>query len=119
MKFAQKMVLIPEEEYQILINSKSNRMKRDIKEVLKGPRDHASATKMSQLVGSCLRRKQSERKPKKEEKKEDLLEYFNPIYHRKVALFISKLHNLEMEWNTDKELKLPSGEIIRHSNIVD
>lgn len=117
MKYARKMVLIPEEEYQTLMNSKSNQSQRAIKDVLNEPRDHEAASKMSQLVGTYLRRKQSETLPTPT--KDDVLDYFNPIYQRKVVLFLSKLHDLGMEWNTDKEVKLPSGEIISHSNIVD
>ena len=32
---------------------------------------------------------------------------------------MSKLRDIGMDWNTNKELKLSSGEIINHSNIVD
>lgn len=114
MKVARKMVLIPEEEYQSLLNAKPKL--RDMKEILKGPRDQAAATKMSQLVGTYLRRRQP---PLPAPKKDDILEYFEPIYQKKVTVFMSKLRDIGMDWNTNKELKLPSGEIINHSNIVD
>ena len=48
-----------------------------------------------------------------------MLDYFEPIYYGKAASFLSKLRDLGIEWNTDKDVKLPSGEIIHHSNIVD
>ena len=99
-------------------DSKVNRLKMEMKEVLQGKRDHAAATKMSQLLGAYLRHKESET-PLPTPKKDDVLDYFEPIYYGKAASFLSKLRDLGIEWNTDKEVKLPSGEIIRHSNIVD
>ena len=135
MKFAQKMVLIPEAEYITLLHkgkikptkikgkkqaeSMANRIKQNMKDVLKGKRDHEAATKMSQLVGAYLRHKASEKPTPSKPKKEDLLDFFEPIYHKKVDTLISKLHDQGIEWNDKKESKLPSGDIVPHSNIVD
>ena len=100
-------------------DSKVNRLKMEMKVVLQGKTDHAAATKMSQLLGAYLRHKESET-PLPTPKKDDVLDYFEPIYYGKAASFLSKLRDLNgIEWNTDKEVKLPSGEIIHHSNIVD
>ena len=66
----------------------TNRIKQDIKNVLKGKRDHEAAIKMSQLVGAYLRQKVSEKPTPPKPKKEDLLDYFEPIYHMKVSILI-------------------------------
>ena len=65
MKYARKMVLIPEDEYLKLTQptNKTSDIKRKVQEVLRGTRDHSVATQMSQLVGSYLRYKQSEKPP--------------------------------------------------------
>lgn len=119
MKFAEKMVLIPEAEYHALLNKpgKTSELKKEMKDVLKGKRDHTAATKMSQLVGAYLRHKESVKPPKR--KQEDFLEYFHTIYHGKVKSLLSQLHSNRIEWNEEYELILPSGQIIAKSNIVD
>lgn len=126
MKLAQKMVLIPEAEYLSLLkkphkhmDSKSNQLKKQMKEVLKGKRDHTAATNMSQLVGAYIRHKESEKPPPPKPKADEFLEFFNPIYHKKVASLISQLHEHGIRWNEQKELMLTTGETIEHSNIVD
>ena len=93
MKFAPKMVLIPEAEYHAILDkpvrikgkkqaqSMANRIKQYMKDVLKVKRDHEAAIKMSQLVGAYLRHKTSEKPTSTKPKKEDLLEYFEPMYH--------------------------------------
>lgn len=117
MNVAQKMVLIPETEYSSLLNKPQNQIKKDMKEVLKGKRDHESATKMSQLIGSYLRFKHPRKPPAP--KKPDFTEFFEPIYHRKVKYLLSQLHEYGVEWTDNKELVLSNGVIIPHSNIVD
>lgn len=120
MKVAQKMVLIPEEEYLTLTHKtqKPKTLRQDMRDILQGPRDYESAVKMSQLVGTHLRRKESE-KPKPSKPKENFLDYFDPIYHRKVNLLLSQFQTHGIGWNEQKELTLPSGEVIAHSNIID
>ena len=118
MKVAQKMVLIPEEEYLALTTKKPKTLRQDMRDILQGPRDHESAVKMSQLVGTHLRRKESE-KPKSSKPTEDFLDYFDPIYHRKINLLLSQFQTHGIGWNERKELILPSGETIAHSNIID
>ena len=117
MNVAQKMVLIPESEYLSLLNQPQNKIKKDIKEVLKGKRDHDSATKMSQLIGSYLRFKRP-RKPLPQPKKQDFLEFFEPIYHKKVKYLLSQLKDNGIEWTENNELLLANGAIVPHSNIV-
>lgn len=124
MKYAQKMVLIPEAEYLSLLKkepSTQNQFRQGMNEILQGNRDHTAATQMSQLVGTYLRQKESERpvKQKVSDKKEDLSVYFEPIYHRKLSLLLSQLRNQGFRWNEDNELILPSGQVIQNSNIVD
>ena len=90
-----------------------------MKDVLKGKRVPEAAIKMSQLVGAYLRHKVSENPTPSKPKKKDLLDYFEPIYHKKVGTLVSKLHDQGIEWNDNKELKLPSRDIVPHFNIVD
>ena len=122
MKFARKMVLIPEDEYLELKEkppaSKTSEFKRKVREVLRNKRDHSAATQMSQLVGSYIRHKQSEQ-PKLVPKPMDFLQFFEPIYHKKVTLLLSQLKDNRIGWTQNKELQLPTGQIIDHSNIVD
>ena len=116
MKYAQKMVLIPEEEY-LAIRGKTHPVREEMKTILKGKRDHAAATKMSQLVGAYLRHKQKDKLP--EVTHDNLLDHFEPIYHKKVTSFLSQLRHHRFEWNDKKELIIPSGKIVQHSNIID
>ena len=97
MKYAQKMVLIPEEEY-LAIRGKTHPVREEMKTILKGKRDHAAATKVTH---------------------DNLLDHFEPIYHKKVTSFLSQLRNHRFEWNDKKELIMPSGKMIQHSNIID
>lgn len=129
MKYTQKMVLIPETEYHTLLKkspppsepSTNKRFKDDMQELLQGDRDHTAATHMSQLVGTYLRHKESEQPPPpvKKARKGAIMEFFDPIYHRKLTLLLSKLRDEGIGWNEENELTLPSGEVIQHSNIVD
>lgn len=122
MKYAQKMVLIPEVEYHTLLDkpkSKTGQLRQDMKDILKGKRDHTAAAKMSQLFGAYMRTKASEKPPAPKSKQDDFLEYFDPIYHKKVKLLVSQLRDHGIEWNEQKELRLSSGETIAHSNIID
>jgi len=126
MKYARKMVLIPEEEYMELKgnppSSKTSQLKRKVREVLRGTRDHSAATQMSQLVGSYLRHKQSEQsKPVSAPKKPSInfQQFFEPIYEKKVTSLLSQLKENRIGWTQNKELQLPTGQIIPHSNIVD
>ena len=99
--------------------SMANRTKQNMKHVLKGKRDHEAATKMFRLVGAYLRHKASEKPTPSQPKKEDLLDYFEPIYHKKVGTLVSKPYDNGIEWNDNNELKVPSGDIVPHSNSVD
>ena len=116
MKVAQKMVLIPEEEYHSLTKPKSE-FQKDVKEILKKEKDYDSATKMSQLVGSYIRHKQAR---ETKEKPDDLfIDHFKPLYHSKVSLFMKQLQDNNIKWNDNRELILPSGLIVPHTNIID
>ena len=86
-------------------DSKVNRLKMEMKEVLQGKSDHAAATKMSQLLGAYLRHKESET-PLPTPKKDDVLDYFEPIYYGKAASFLSKLLDFGIEWNQETALSL-------------
>ena len=58
MKYAQKMVLIPEVEYHALLDkpkTKAGHLRQDMKDILKGKRDHTAAAKMSQLLWAYMR----------------------------------------------------------------
>ena len=119
MSVAQKMVLIPESEYLSLLNQPQNKIKRDIKEVLKGKRDHESATKMSQLVGSYLRSKRSRKPPPlPQPKQQDFLEFFEPIYHKKIKHLLTQLKDNGIGWTDNNELLLANGAIVPNSNMV-
>ena len=121
MKYARKMVLIPEDEYRELKEkpplSKTSEFNRKVRELLREPRTHSAATQMSQLVGSVIRHKQS-KEPKVVKAPIDFLQFFEPIYHKKVTSLLSQLKENRIEWTENKELQL-DGQVIPHSNIVD
>lgn len=126
MKYAEKMVLIPEAEYQYLLGlkktkgDKQSEIKESMHKVLKGKRDHKAAKEMSQLLGQYLRyNKKSKPGKKREEKPEDILKYFSPTYHTKVNLFLSLLAENGITWTEKNELISTSSGIIENSNKVD
>ena len=86
-----------------------------MRDVLWGPRDHESAIKMSQLFGIHLRRKESENSPSTKPRES----IFDPIYHRKVNQLVSQFQRHGIGWNEQKQLTLPSRQVIAHSNIID
>ena len=134
MKYAKKMILIPEEEYKELLELKNKsqekigeiktkyrgkvgEIKTKVKKILKEKPTHNAAKRMSQLVGEYLRYKQSEHKPKK--KKLDLLQYFTPLYHEKVKVLMSTLESRGISLTDKNELILSSGQVVANSNIID
>ena len=122
LKHAEKMVLVPESEYMMLLELKKEKgtdLKTKMKSVLKGKRDYEAAKKMSQLVGQYIRYKQKDTKPTSPKSSVDFLHYFAPTYHQKVVMLLKELNAHGITWTDDKELVLKSGVIVPKSNIID
>lgn len=123
-KHAEKMVLVPESEYKMLLElkksqSKGSDLKTKMKSVLKGKRDYEAAKKMSQLVGQYIRYKQKETKPKPAKSSPSFLHFFAPIYHQKVTMLMNELNAHGIKWTDDRELILKNGIVVPNTNIVD
>ena len=116
---ASHQILRPwqKEDYHSYHRNLENRFEKDIQDILKGQRDYKSAVKLSQVIGSQIRSNDSHKPPTP--KKEDLTDFFEPLYHRKVKYLVSQLEDHGIEWTDSKELVLSNGAIIHHSNIVD
>ena len=105
MKYATKMVLIPEAEYRKLLPEGG--IKAKISKIVSGKRNHESAKEMSQLFGRHLRTT----KPQPS--------HFQPIYHGKVSKVLAEFEKYGTSWTNRNELVLKSGKVITNSNIID
>ncbi len=114
MKYAMKMVLIPESEYRRLKPEEGVRDK--VNKILRGKRDRNAATEMSQLFGRYLRTTKPEQE-KKSLSKEEIIQQLPPIYHEKVKNFLTELEKYGSTWTDNYEFVTKSGETI--GNIVD
>ena len=125
MKYATRMVLVPETDY--------------LKRRVNPEKDRKAAIKLSQKLGKKIRqRNQStarlkgethpmptaqisslykQARPKQDISK--LIEYLTPLYRDKAKLLLAELITQGVTWNDDKELVLPGDKVLPESNIVD
>lgn len=105
MKYAMKMVLIPEAEYTRLLGGINEKKEK----ILSGKRDYKAATEMSQLLGRFIRTTKPALAPKVDESQ--ILQHFPALYHDKVSRFLKEFVNYGVSW-TDGQLIAKSGEVI-------
>ena len=114
MKYAMKMVLIPESEYRRLKPEEG--VKGKVVKLLHGKRDKKAATEMTQLFGRYLRTT----KPEKEIQtlsKDEIVQNLPPMYHEKVKQFLTQLETYGSTWTDNFQFVTKSGQII--GNILD
>ena len=135
MKYAKRMVLIPETEY----------LERKVKaKTTKKQSDYIAAKALAQKRGKEMRMrdqgtarlryqwKHLKDAPEpmvhvsslyKESQPEanilDLINFLAPVYQPKAKLLLADLRSKGFTWSDNKELILPSGDKIQRSNIVD
>ena len=102
-----KMVLIPESEYRRL--KPEGGIKDKLDKILTGKRDKKAATEMTQLFGRYLRMSKPDKLPKPLDKME-IVRQLPPIYHEKVANFLTQLENYGTRWTDKYHLISKSGE---------
>lgn len=112
MKYAMKMVLIPESEYRRLKPDITDKMNQ----VLSRKHDQETATDMSQLFGRYLRTKQTHN-PIQSLDKTHILSKLPAIYHAKVSKFLTFLEDYGSSWMDTYEFVSKNGEVI--GNIID
>lgn len=119
MKFAKRMVLVPESEYNLLKTLK----KEPKKEISEAKRFR----KLTQDLGKKIRLKGQTKSQQEQIKAQadsrltilDLSESLPALYQPKARLVLSELLAQGFKWKYNKELTLPSGQTITGSNIVD
>ena len=115
MKYAMKMVLIPESEYRRL--KPEGGMKDKVDKILSGKRDAKAATEMSQLFGRYLRTTKPVQPSKKPIEEMEIVSHLPVLYHEKVSKFLTQLQNYGTTWTDNYQLISKSGEVI--GDIVD
>ena len=116
MKYAVKMVLIPETEYKMLLDR--NPMKAKMNKLLRGKPSREKAAEMSQLIGRHLRMQPLPKTPKAV-KAPNILSHFQPIYHSKINKVMSALNKYGSDVSEKNELVLRIGDVVTNSNIID
>lgn len=114
MKFATRMVLIPETEYLLLKQSTPQSVKK--KKMSRNP--EAAAIDITQQLGKKMRKREQEI-PKSTRPTVDVVDHISAQYQPKAKLLLAELANANIKHTASKELVLSSGEVISHSNIVD
>ena len=116
MKYAMKMVLIPESEYRRL--KPEGGVKDEMNQLLNKKPDHETAADMSQLFGRYLRTAKPEHQPiSKPLDKSQIVSQLPAIYHNKIMKFLTLLENFGSSWTDRYEFVSKDGHIL--GNIVD
>jgi hypothetical protein len=110
MKYAMKMVLIPESEYRKLKPDDDQKMQN----ILSGKHDYKAATELTQLFGHQLRK--TKPNPKTELDDSKILEHLPILYHDKVSKFLKQLTRYGLRWTDNYQLISKSGQVI--GNII-
>ena len=123
MKYAVRMVIIPESEYQSL-KAKHNLGK-------KKPKTHKAFIKLTQDLGRKIRQRDQEKTQQQRQVQAsiakvdlhrtaaDLVQHLPPVYQPKTRLALKELLDQGFSWKDNKELTVPSGQTLSGSNIVD
>ena len=120
MKYAVRMVLIPESEY-LSLKGKST---KDVKKL----KTRKAFIKLTQDLGKKIRQRDQ---VKIQQQKVldaqvdqnrpviDLVQHLPSIYHKKGKLTLDELQSQGFSWKQNKEITVPSGKTLTGSNIVD
>ncbi len=118
MKYATRMVLIPETEYLSLKESSNEIYKRK-----KRLNPKMTATQLTQELGKKIRLRDQETKVLmnlvKPTPKVKIVEHLPPSFHNKGSVLLSELALANIKHSENKELVLPSGEMVPRSNMTD
>ena len=120
MKYAVRMVIIPESEYKLL--------KSDKKTLKTRKTEREAAVQLSQELGlkirkrnqiKALHRQQEHQPPESSRFMLELFDYLPASYHAKARIVLSELLNKGFSWTHKGEVTLPSGQKLTGSNIND
>lgn len=115
MKYAKRMVLVPEVDY--LQRASKPKKKIDV---------HNAAIAISQKLGKRLRKRDQTAARLKEQwdfhqrpKRVDMAEHLPPVYQQKARLLLGELAHQGVTYTKNNELVLPNREVLPQSNIMD
>lgn len=122
MKYAVRMVIIPESEYHSL-KAKHNQGGKKLK-------TRRRYIQLTQDLGRKIRQRDSEKIQQQRVQAAatksdpyhtvvDLIQHLPPVYHSKARLALSELLAQGFAWKQNKEVTIPSGQTLVGSNIVD
>ena len=120
MKYAVRMVIIPESEYKLL---KPDKAKKALK---RQNTEREAAVKLSQELGlnirkrsqiKALHRQKEHQQPESSRFMLELFDYLPTSYHAKARIVLSELLNKGFTWTHKGEVTLPSGQKLTGSSI--
>lgn len=124
MKYAVRMVLIPESEY-LSLNVKRTKGIKSLK-------TRKAFIQLTQDLGKKIRQRDqvkiqqqkvldAQRNTQKDPNQTvvDLVQHLPSIYHKKGKLTLDELQAQGFSWKQNKEITVPSGQTLTGSNIVD
>ena len=128
MKFARRMILVPEDEYISLKKDKNTNKLQTLK--LNSKRQHTLKkpfTEMTQNLGKFIR-KRNQTKAKEMDLKTpidfnrevlDMTKHLPQTSHHKARLLILELRKQGFTWGENNELATPGGQKLHGSNVID
>ena len=123
MKYAERMVLLPETQFHLLQQANSKKRKTKPKNLYK------AAIAVSQELGKKIRQGQVQVQKQKERQKnvekapnvtvDDIVNELAPIYHAKAKRILAKLAKYGITYTNNQELITANGRVVPNSNITD
>ena len=114
MKYAKRMVLIPEVEYLALKQTSPSSRKHRLP---------PTSIQLEQESGKRIRTRDQEthvlQRMLRPKQQVSLVEHLPPTYQSKAKALLSELELAHIKPSENKELVLPSGETVYGSNVVD
>ena len=123
MKYAERMVLLPETQFHLLQQANSKKRKTKPKNLYK------AAIAVSQELGKKIRQGQVQVQKQRERQKnvekapnvtvDDIVNELAPIYHAKAKRILAKLAKYGITYTNNQELITANGRVVPNSNITD
>ena len=123
MKYAERMVLLPETQFHLLRQANTTKRKTKPKNLYK------AAIVASQELGKKMRQSQVQvQKQKQREKKDDkpptvtvddIVNELAPVYHAKAKRILAQLAKYGITYTNNQELITANGRVVPNSNITD
>ena len=121
MKYAKRMIMVPEDEY-LALKGTTTKLKVKKEEDLQKP-----FTKMTQNLGKKIRVRDLIKSEEKilqapldlNREIVNMTEHLPQTHHHKARLLLTELRAQGFNWKYNKELTVPSGHTLRGSNVID